>query len=85
MSTKLKRIKSILDNPKSVSFNDIKIILENFGYSGEQPSRGSSHYIFRKEGCYSITVPKKHPYVKEHYIKEIILLLELEDWYEENS
>ena len=37
----------------------------------------------RKQGCNPITVPKKRPFVKEHYVKRVIDLLNLEDWYEE--
>ena len=38
------------------------------------PRSGSSHYTFRKDGCYPITVPKHEPIKKTYVImvKEIV-------------
>ena len=80
----LKMVKSIIQNPKDVDFERIKRLLEQFGYSCRQPKKGSSHYVFRKEGTYPITVPKNKP-VKTVYVKEIIKILDLRSWYEENK
>lgn len=80
----LKLVRAILDNPKDVDFATIKKLLELFGYECRQPKGGSSHFVFRKAGTNPITVPKNKP-VKTVYVKEIIKLLGLEAWYEENN
>lgn len=79
-----KLVERILRNPKDVSFEEVRQVLEAFDYECRQPSGGGSHYTFRKPGTNPITVPKNKP-VKEVYIKNIIRLLDLENWYEKNS
>mgnify|MGYP001766252196 CR=1 FL=1 len=78
----LKRVGSILQNRKNVSFKDLEKILLYFGYKEGQPSGGSSHYVFRKQGKTPITVPYKRPHVGSLYVSNIIELLGLEEWYE---
>ncbi len=80
----LKLVSPILRNPKDVDFKVLKRLLEGFGFECRQPRRGSSHYTFRKTGSAPITVPKKKP-VNTIYVKQIIKLLGLEDWYEKNN
>jgi predicted RNA binding protein YcfA (HicA-like mRNA interferase family) len=84
MPTIIKRVGSILQNRKNVSFEELEKILLYFGYTKSQRGRGSSHYTFRKKGMTPITVPKKRPHVNEHYVGNIIKLLELEDWHEKH-
>jgi predicted RNA binding protein YcfA (HicA-like mRNA interferase family) len=81
---KCKLIKKILNNPKNVRFKDVDKLLKAFGYEAKQPSKGSSHFVYRKKGANPITVPYKRPFVKEIYIKQIIKILELEEYYEEH-
>ena len=76
-------IENIIRNKKNVTFNDLDKLLKEFGYECKQPKSGGSHYIYRKNGVSSISVPKKRPYVKEYYVKQIIGMLELEVIYEE--
>ena len=84
MSKFIKLIKKILDNPKNVRFNQVDKILKYFGYERSQPRSGSSHYTYRKEDEEKITIPFNKP-IKAVYIKIIIKLLDLEDWYEQNK
>ncbi|HPG36632.1 MAG TPA: type II toxin-antitoxin system HicA family toxin [bacterium] len=79
----VKLVKEVLDNPKNIDFESIKRLLEFFGYECRQPGKGSSHYVFRKKGTGIITVPKNKP-VKAVYVKEIIKILDLRYWYEQN-
>lgn len=72
MSIWEKLIARIRNNPKTVSFDEVEKILLRFGYCRRQPGSGSSHYIFRKQGCPIITIPKNEPYVKEMYVKLVI-------------
>lgn len=70
-----KLIKRIISLDKDMRFEELKKILEYYGYECSQRGSGSSHYIFRKAGCNSITIPKHKP-IKVVYIelvKEIVL------------
>ena len=73
--TKLdKLINKILTVPKDMRFDELKKVLEKYGYKLEQPRGGSSHYTFRKDGCEPITIPKHNP-VKRVYVelvKEVV-------------
>jgi predicted RNA binding protein YcfA (HicA-like mRNA interferase family) len=80
----LKLVEKTLNNPKEVKFEELKRLLEGFGFVCSQPSGGSSHYTFRRPGSYPITVPKKKP-VNQAYVKRVIKQLNLEEWYDENS
>ena len=71
----------ILGHPKDVDFDDLHRLLEGFGFSCKSPGGGSSHFVFRKPGSMPISVPKNRP-VNTVYVKQIIRLLDLEDWYE---
>ena len=48
-------------------FNEIKKVLEAYGYTMSAPGSGSSHRVFRKQGCMPITVPVHDP-VKRIYV-----------------
>lgn len=79
-----KLLKDILQNPKNVSFKDLDKLLKEMGYEVRQPSGGSSHYTYRKEGeQFVITIPKNQP-VKLTYVKLVIKRLNLEEYYNEN-
>lgn len=55
-------------------FDEVKKVLEYFGFVMEGKKHGGSHRTFRKEGRGSITIPQKDPvnrcYVR--YVKEAI-------------
>ena len=83
MSTRCKRIKRILENPKNVSFDELDSVLSQFGWSYSSPK--GSHYPYSHEGFRDIiTVPFKRPFVNEHYVKQVIKILNLEEYYDEN-
>lgn len=67
----------IRNNPKAVKFEELKKILTKYGYECTQPSGGSSHYTFRKDGKI-LTVPKHGAYVKEIYVRQVIAALDAE-------
>lgn len=70
----LDRIKHI---DKNLRFEEITKVLKKCGFEQEQPSGGSSHYTFRKEGALPLTIPKHIP-IKPIYIKKLKELLERE-------
>ena len=69
--TKLdKLINKILTVTKDVRFDELKKVLEKYGYICEQPRGGGSHCTFRKEGCEPITIPK-HNQIKRVYVEMV--------------
>ncbi|MBR2280798.1 MAG: type II toxin-antitoxin system HicA family toxin [Ruminococcus sp.] len=69
-----KLIKEILSLSKDLRFEELKKVLEFYGYTMNSPRSGSSHYTFRKDGCNPITIPKHKP-IKRVYVemvKEIV-------------
>ena len=63
---------------QGMRFAELQKILEKYGYIMTAPSGGSSHYTFRKEGCYPITIPK-HESIKIAYIKMVKAVVESEN------
>ena len=62
---------------KDVRFEKLKIILEYYGYTLSSSKHSGSHYVFRKSGKPSITIPKHNP-VKVAYVKIIKDMIEKE-------
>lgn len=70
MSKFEKLINEILSLSKDLRFNELKKILEFYGYTMTSPKSGSSHYTFRKPGCNPITIPKHEP-IKKIYVEMV--------------
>ena len=49
---------------KDLRFEELRKVLESYGYQMYAPRGGSSHYTFRKAGCQPITIPKHEPIKK---------------------
>lgn len=73
-----KLLAKILSLSNDVRFRELKAILEEYGYTMTAPSGGSSHYIFRKQGCNPITIPKHEP-IKIIYVKRVKQVVEAEE------
>ena len=56
-----KLITRICNLSKDLRFDELRKVLESYGYEMNAPRSGSSHFIFRKQGCMSITIPKHEP------------------------
>ena len=82
---KLKKlIEQFLRDPPEVRFDDVQYLLESLGF--EEKSAKGSHHTFRNREGLKITVPKKSgKMVKGVYIQQIVKLLNLEDWNNENT
>ncbi len=78
-----KLLSRLLSLDKNLRFDELRRILESYGYSMKAPSGGSSHYTFRKKGKNPITIPKHEP-IKKIYIEMVRAVVE-EEMQDENS
>ncbi len=69
---------------KDLRFDELRKVLESYGYVLNAPKGGSSHYTFRKQGCQPITIPKYEP-VKKVYVEMVKQIVEEETTNDENS
>lgn len=68
---------------KDLRFDELRKVLESYGYKINAPSGGSSHYTFRKSGCQPITIPKHEP-IKKVYVELVRQVVEREAKNDEN-
>ena len=67
MSQFEKLLQRIHDLSKELRFDEVRKVLEAYGYTMTATRSGSSHYTFRKPGCNPITIPKHEP-IKKVYV-----------------
>ena len=67
----------ILSLDKNMRFDELRKILESYGYTMTAPKSGSSHYTFRKAGKNPITIPKHEP-IKKVYAEMVRDIVEEE-------
>ena len=77
MSKWEKLLQKILALSKDLRFEELRKVLESYGYIMQAPRGGSSHYTFRKPGCTKITVPKHNP-IKRVYVEMVKDIVENE-------
>ena len=65
-------------------FDELRKVLEEYGYKMNAPKGGSSHYTFRKKGANSITIPK-HKAIKKVYVEMVRDIVEGEEKKNEND
>lgn len=78
MSAWDKLINRIKDLSNDLRFEELRKVLETYGYTMKQPRSGSSHYTFRKAGCAPITIPKHEP-IKKTYVELVRQAVENEE------
>ena len=71
----LMRIKSL---DKNMRFDELKKVLEAYGYEMSMPKSGSSHVTFRKKGELIVTIPK-HGKIKPYYVGIVKMIIEKEE------
>ena len=59
-------------------FEELRRILESYGYIMTSPRKGGSHFTFRKHGYSPITIPKHKP-IKKIYIEMVREVVEREE------
>lgn len=71
----LRRINAL---SKDLRFDELRNVLEEYGYTMKSPGSGSSHYTFRKKGKTPITIPKHEP-IKKIYVLMVKEVIESEE------
>ena len=79
-----KLIAKILTLSKDLRFDELRKVLESYGYEMHAPRGGSNHYTFRKPGCQPITIPKHEP-IKKVYVEMVRQIVESEASNNENA
>lgn len=77
----LQRIRSL---DKNMRFDELRKVLESYGYQMSAPASGSSHRTFRKAGCNPITIPQHEP-IKRAYVEMVRDVIESEESDDENN
>ena len=79
-----KLLRQIRNLDKNMRFDELRKVLEHYGYTMSGPSSGSSHKTFRKPGKYPITIPQHEP-IKRVYIEMVKEIVESEENNGQNS
>ena len=79
-----KLLSKICSLSNDLRFEELRKVLENYGYVMCAPRSGSSHYTFRKAGCQVITIPKHEP-IKKVYVELVRSVVESEGTGNEDS
>ena len=66
---------------KGMRFDELRKVLESYGYEMKHPAGGSSHCTFRKIGRNPITIPMHEP-IKTVYIRMVKKVIETEENHE---
>jgi len=79
MAKRDKRLEKIRNNPKDVRFEELDQLLRDYGFERRQACSGSSHYVYRSRLMpdYLLTVPYRRPFLKAHYVREVLKLLDM--------
>ena len=70
-------VKKICSLSPDMRFDELRKVLESYGYEMHSPRGGSSHATFRKAGCMPITIPKHEP-IKKVYVEMVRQIVESE-------
>lgn len=76
-----KLLSRICSLDKGLRFDELRKVLESYGYEMKRPSGGSSHCTFRKAGHNPITIPLHEP-IKTVYVMMVKEVIETEENYE---
>jgi hypothetical protein len=74
MSKKEKRLRKIRQNPKNVTFDELRITLEDHGFV-MRGGKATSHYFFSAEvgeRFWRLSIPFKKPHILINYVKDAL-------------
>ena len=77
MSKWEKLLAKVCSLSNEVRFEELRKVLEAYGYEMLAPHGGGSHCTFRKAGCNPITIPRHAP-VKRAYVEMVKRVVESE-------
>ncbi len=80
MSKIRKLVRKMLHKPSEMRFNEVKLILNKFGWRKFKVK--GDHFNYKKGQEFLIVVAKKGRKVKRTYLRRIIERLNLKEWYE---
>ena len=78
MSKLEKLLARICSMDKGMRFDELKKVLESYGYEMKRPAGGSSHCTVRKAGRNPITIPIHEP-IKTIYVQMVKEVIETEE------
>ena len=78
MSNWDKLLARICSLSNDLRFEEMRKVMESYGYEMKGAGSGSSHFTFRKPGCAPITIPKHEP-IKTVYVKMVKSIVESEE------
>ena len=73
-----KLLQQIKNLDRNMRFDELRKVLEHYGYSMSGPASGSSHKTFRNPGKYPITIPQHEP-IKRVYVEMVKEIVESEE------
>lgn len=77
MTKRSKRLEKLRRNPQSVSFDELRQVLEDFGFDLKR-SKGSHHVYDVRVGdqVHSLVIPYTKPYIKPVYVKRSLEIID---------
>ena len=79
-----KLLKKIYTLSKDLRFDELRKVLESYGYEMNASKEGSSHYTLRKSCYHPITIPKHEP-IKKMYVEIVKEIVVRETMNDENN
>ena len=79
-----KLLSRICSLSRDLRLDELRKVLESYGYTMNAPGSGGSHCTFRKSGCPPITIPRHEP-IKKAYIEMVKQVVEREAENDENT
>jgi hypothetical protein len=78
MTKRQKRLERIRQNPKTVTFEELRQVLEDHWFILGR-SVGSHHHFRAEVGAdtYHLSVPYKRPYIKPAYVKQALEMIDI--------
>ena len=74
MTKREKLIERLRNNPKNARFEQIDSLLTYYGF--ECKKKGSSHFVYKREGYPPVTVPYKKSFINSVYVKRVLQILD---------
>lgn len=77
MTKRAKRLQRLRQNPQNVSFDDLRQVLEDYGFILK--SSVGSHHVFNAkigEQLWRLTVPYRKPHLKAIYVKDALTAID---------